>query len=115
MNKQEIIDNLRLELRDKDLMIIDLTFKNKELLKTIANATHEKNQIPKEFISCKICLHADNSIESCCCGECVDTDSFVPDFDKICKWCWNKVANGDNICAEHRKSHAENSWPGVKK
>lgn len=35
MNKQEIIDNLRLEISHKDLMIIDLTLKNKDLLEYI--------------------------------------------------------------------------------
>lgn len=43
MNRQEIIDNLRLEISNKDLMIIDLTFKNKDLIKLLERAKEQIN------------------------------------------------------------------------
>lgn len=42
MNKQEIIDNLRLELRDRDLVVIDLRAKNKIAANVLEKA---KNQL----------------------------------------------------------------------
>lgn len=74
----------------------------------------EKNQkIPKDKISCKICKYLGDSCISGHCEGCVNFSKFELDGAKLCKWCWNPAAPGDNICREHKKSHAEHSWPGV--
>lgn len=69
-------------------------------------------EIPKNKISCKICKHRGESPISGACEGCSNFAKFEIDFDKVCKWCYNLVAPGDNICAEHRESHAKHSWPG---
>jgi len=69
-------------------------------------------EIPKDKISCKICKHRGESPISGACEGCNNFAKFDIDFDKVCKWCWNTVAEGDNICAKHRESHTKNSWPG---
>ena len=38
MNKQEIIDNLRLELRDRDLILINMSAKMRESVKLLRRA-----------------------------------------------------------------------------
>lgn len=71
--------------------------------------------VPFEFQNCDICKHKDEnaSIEPCkSCDISDDINKFEPDYDKICKWCYNPVAPGDNICAEHRESHTKHSWAG---
>ena len=69
-------------------------------------------EIPKNKISCKICKHRGESPISGACEGCSSFSKFDIDFDKVCKWCYKPVAPGDNVCAEHRKSHAANSWRG---
>lgn len=69
-------------------------------------------EIPKDKISCKICKYRGESPISGACEGCNYFSKFEIDYDKVCKWCYNPVADGDNICAEHRESHRKHSWPG---
>jgi hypothetical protein len=69
-------------------------------------------EIPKDKISCKICKYRGESPISGTCEGCNYFSKFEIDYDKVCKWCYNPVAPDDNICAEHRKSHAAHSCPG---
>jgi RecJ-like exonuclease len=68
-------------------------------------------EIPKNKISCKICKYRGESPISGTCEGCNHFSKFEIDYDKVCKWCYNPAAPDDNICAEHRKSHAAHSWP----
>lgn len=68
--------------------------------------------IPKDKISCKICKYRGESPISGAGEGCSNFAKFEIDYDNVCKWCYNPVAPGDNICAAHRKSHNEHSWPG---
>lgn len=56
-------------------------------------------EIPKDKISCKICKYHGESPISGTCEGCNYFSKFEIDYDKVCKWCYNPVAEGDNICA----------------
>lgn len=72
-------------------------------------------EIPKDKISCKICKYHGESPISGTCEGCNYFSKLEIDYDKFCKWCWNQVAEGDNICEFHREMHTKNSWPGCLK
>ena len=67
-------------------------------------------EVPIENQCCAICKNRNLSEFAKPCYKC-DGKNFVADYDAICKWCYNPVAPGDNICEEHRKSHTAHSWP----
>ena len=71
-------------------------------------------KVPIDKRDCIICKHVATSADIEPCKSCNEDgpDNFEPDYNKICKFCYNPVAPGDNICEEHRKSHAAHSWPG---
>jgi len=69
-------------------------------------------EIPKENISCKICKYRGESPISGACEGCNYFSKFEIDYDKVCKWCYNPVAGGNNICEFHREMNAKHSWPG---
>ena len=69
-------------------------------------------EIPKDKISCKICKYRGESPISGACEGCNYFSKFEIDYDKVCKWCYNPVAGGDNICKFHREMNAKHSWPG---
>ena len=71
-------------------------------------------EVPIENRTCDICRYKEVPITDAPCDHCSEDtfDEFELDYNKICKWCYKPVAPGDNVCAEHRKSHAANSWRG---
>ena len=69
-------------------------------------------EIPKNKISCKICKHRGESPISGACEGCNSFAKFEIDYENVCKWCYNPVVPGDNVCEEHQKSHTAHSWPG---
>lgn len=73
-----------------------------------------KNEIPQDKISCKICKHLGESPIFGACEGCDNLAKFEIDYDKVCKWCYNQVAEGDNICKFHREMHTRHSWPGAE-
>ena len=69
--------------------------------------------VPMEQRKCAICIYSNSfNQERCVFCDNVEKNHFELDDNKICKWCYNPVAPGDNICAEHRKSHEKHSWRG---